>query len=170
MRELATLPSADAAQTLADYLLTLRIETKVERQPNGWAVWVRDEDQVARARQELDEFNRNPNDPRYSAAAREADALRRQKASAEKAYHRRSRYSPGLPTMYAHQRQLASKLRELSRATRQRIEPRPSFAELTKPPSKPKPARTQDPQDADTDEIKQQDPPQLDAWPRRPGV
>ena len=89
MRELATLPSADAAQTLADYLLTLRIETKVERQPNGWAVWVRDEDQVARARQELDEFNRNPNDPRYSAAAREADALRRQKASAEKAYHRR---------------------------------------------------------------------------------
>jgi hypothetical protein len=89
---------------------------------------------------------------------------------AEKAYHRRSRYSPGLPTMYAHQRQLASKLRELSRATRQRIEPRPSFAELTKPPSKPKPARTQDPQDADTDEIKQQDPPQLDAWPRRPGV
>jgi GlpG protein len=44
---------------------------------------------VARARQELDEFNRNPSDPRYAAASREADALRRQKASAEKAYHRR---------------------------------------------------------------------------------
>jgi GlpG protein len=89
MRELTTLPSSDAAQTLADYLLTLRIETKVERQPNGWAVWVRDEDQVPRARQELEDFNRNPDDPRYSAASREAGALRRQKASVEKAYHRR---------------------------------------------------------------------------------
>jgi GlpG protein len=89
MRELTTLPSSDAAQSLADYLLTLRIETKVERQPEGWAVWVRDEDQIARARQELGEFTRNPSDPRYAAASREADALRRQKASAEKAYHRR---------------------------------------------------------------------------------
>jgi GlpG protein len=89
MRELATLPSSDSAQALADYLLTLRIDTKVERQPEGWAVWVRDEDQMARARQELDEFTRNPNDPRYTAAAREADALRREKASADKAYHRR---------------------------------------------------------------------------------
>lgn len=89
MRQLATLPSADAARTLADYLLTLRIDTKLEQQPDGWALWVRDEDQVSRARQELEEFNRNPHDPRYTASSREAEALRRHKASEEKAYHRR---------------------------------------------------------------------------------
>jgi GlpG protein len=89
MRQLATLPSVDAAQALADYLLTLHIDTKLERQPEGWAVWIRDEDQLARARQELDAFTRNPDDPRYVAASREADALRRQKESDEKAYHRR---------------------------------------------------------------------------------
>jgi GlpG protein len=89
MRQLATLPSADAARALADYLLTLRIDTKLEQQSDGWALWVRDEDQVPRARQELEEFNRNPHDPRYTASSREAEALRRQKASEEKAYHRR---------------------------------------------------------------------------------
>ncbi len=91
MRQLVTFPSADTAQSLADYLLTLHIDTKLERQPEGWAVWVRDEDQMAQARQELDEFTRNPHDARYLAAATEADALRRQQASAEQAYHRRQR-------------------------------------------------------------------------------
>lgn len=89
MRQLATLPSVDTARTLADHLLTLRIETKLEQEPNGWAVWVRDEDHLPRARQELEEFLRQPNDPRYSAAGREAAALRREKADVEKAYHRR---------------------------------------------------------------------------------
>jgi GlpG protein len=89
MRQLTTLPSADAAQTLADYLLTQRIETKLEREADGWAVWVRDEDQIERARQELEEFNRNPHDPRFKAASVTATSLRRQKIKVEQAYHRR---------------------------------------------------------------------------------
>jgi GlpG protein len=89
MRQLVTLPSADVAQKLADHLLTLRIDTKLEKQPDGWAIWVRDEDHVAKARQELEEFTHNPNDPRYAAASSEASAIRRQKASADSAYHRR---------------------------------------------------------------------------------
>lgn len=89
MRQLATLPNADAARTLADHLLTLRIDTQLDKQPDGWAVWVRDEDHLAQARKELEEYLRQPNDPRYSASAREAEALRREKAGAEKAYHRR---------------------------------------------------------------------------------
>jgi len=89
MRQLTTLPSADSAQTLADYLLTLHIHTKVEQQSEGWAIWVRDEDQLPRARQELQEFQRNPHDARYTDSVRTAEALRREKRNLDIAYHRR---------------------------------------------------------------------------------
>jgi GlpG protein len=89
MRQLATLPTADTARTFADYLLTLRIDTKVEQEPDGWAIWVRDEDQLSRARQEWEEFTRNPSDPRYTTAPRAADDLRQRRRQEEAAYHRR---------------------------------------------------------------------------------
>jgi GlpG protein len=89
MRQLATLPSADTARTLADYLLTLKIDTCVEREPGGWAVWVCDEDHMPRARQELEEFTRNPADPRYRAAPQIADDLRQRKYQEERDYQRR---------------------------------------------------------------------------------
>ncbi len=60
MREIGTLPDAFQARTLADYLLTLRIEARVEQGTDGYALWVCDEDRVARARQELDAFRQNP--------------------------------------------------------------------------------------------------------------
>ena len=89
MRQLATLPSADTARTLADYLLTLKIDTRLEQQPEGWAVWVCDEDHLPRARQELEEFTRNPSDPRYSTAPQVADSLRQRKHQEERDYQRR---------------------------------------------------------------------------------
>jgi GlpG protein len=89
MRQLTTFPSADSARALADYLLTLKIDTQVEQQPDGWAIWIRDEDHLPRARQELEEFQRNPDDPRYKGAGSTAAVLRKQKVQEEKAYHRR---------------------------------------------------------------------------------
>lgn len=89
MRQLATLPDAATAHAFADYLLTLQIPTKLEQDGNGWAIWVRDEDHLPRARQELEEFNRNPSDPRYSSASRTAGDLRQRQRKEEAAYHRR---------------------------------------------------------------------------------
>jgi GlpG protein len=89
MRQLATLPAEDQARAFADYLLTLRIETRLDPEPGGWAVWVCDEDRVAQARAELEQFTRNPSDPRYARAGREAEALRNQEDQAERAYARR---------------------------------------------------------------------------------
>jgi GlpG protein len=89
MRQIATLPDATTARRLADYLLTLKIDTRLDQEPAGWVVWVCDEDRVAQARQELAEFLRNPADPRYAGAARTADTLRRREASAEEAYRRK---------------------------------------------------------------------------------
>ena len=89
MRQLATLPSADKARNLADYLLTLKIDTRVEQQPDGWAVWVCDEDHMPRARQELEEFTRDPSDSRYQAVAQAANRLRQRKKQEDAAYFRR---------------------------------------------------------------------------------
>jgi GlpG protein len=91
MRQLATLASADAARTLADYLLTLQIETRLEQQPDGVALWVCDEDQLPRARLEWEAFAHNPSDARFQSAASTADALRRQKLQEEKDYEKRQK-------------------------------------------------------------------------------
>lgn len=86
MRQLAVLPNADDARTLADHLQTLRIETRLDQQPDGAALWVFDEDKLPRAKQELEEFVRNPADPRFAAARKAAEeARRRQKAEEEQA-------------------------------------------------------------------------------------
>jgi len=89
MRQIGTLPDASQAQLLADYLLTLRIQTHLDQQPAGWEVWVRDEDQVDQARQILAEFRQTPTDPRYSAAQRAARALRQEEERQEEEYRRK---------------------------------------------------------------------------------
>jgi GlpG protein len=88
MRHLVTLPE-QTARTLADYLLTLKIRTQLMPEEGGTGVWVCDEDQVSRARQELVEFERNPADARYRAAGAVADSLRRQESHLEQSYRRR---------------------------------------------------------------------------------
>jgi GlpG protein len=89
MRQLATLPDEHAAQALADYLLTLAIDTQVNQEPEGWVVWVRDEDRLPQARAELAEFTRNPADPRFTNAARTAEALRMRQVRDDAAYQRK---------------------------------------------------------------------------------
>ncbi|MFL6112215.1 MAG: rhomboid family intramembrane serine protease, partial [Catenulispora sp.] len=89
MRQIATMPDGNAARKLADYLLTLRIETRLDQEPDGWALWVCDEDRVPQARQELEAFTRDPADPRYAGVGRTADALRRQETAEEQEYRRR---------------------------------------------------------------------------------
>jgi GlpG protein len=89
MRQIATLPDGEAARRFADYLLTLKIDTRLEREPGGWALWVCDEDRVPQAREELAQFTRDPADPRYASAGSTADALRREEAKAEAEYRRR---------------------------------------------------------------------------------
>jgi GlpG protein len=77
MRQLAILPNADAAQAFADYLQTLRIDTRLDKLPEGCAVWVFDEDRLTQARKELADFTNNPADPRFATARQAAAALRR---------------------------------------------------------------------------------------------
>jgi GlpG protein len=88
MRQIGTLASETDARRLADYLLTHKVATQLLKEPEGWSVWVCDEDRVALAKQEFAEFTRHPADPRYQAAARAAQAVRKEEARAEKKYRR----------------------------------------------------------------------------------
>jgi GlpG protein len=89
MRQLTTLPTAAAARTLADYLLTQKIDTRLLAEEGGWGVWVCDEDRLAQARQELADFERNPTDARFTRAAGIAETLRQKERQTEEEYQRR---------------------------------------------------------------------------------
>jgi GlpG protein len=89
MRQIATIPDEGQARTLTDYLLTRGIEAKLQQEPAGWEIWVRDEDRVESARAELNSFLANPSDPRFSEAARTAANIRRSEERAEEQYRRR---------------------------------------------------------------------------------
>ncbi len=82
MRLLGTLPDANRARTFADYLLSLAIEARLEQASEGWAVWVCDEDKLARAREELRAFERDPAEERFRAGARAGQRRRAEDAPA----------------------------------------------------------------------------------------
>jgi GlpG protein len=92
MRQIATLPDEDAHR-LADYLLTLDIQTQLHHEGDGTSVWVCDEDRVPQARQELENFQRNPADTRYRQAATAAGQIRRDEERSEKEYQLQQQYA-----------------------------------------------------------------------------
>lgn len=78
MRQAGTLPSKPVAERFATYLLSLGITTKVEPAGDAWAIWVLDENQIPRSKQELDDFQQQPDDPRYRDAQRVAQQVLRE--------------------------------------------------------------------------------------------
>ncbi len=89
MRQIGTLTGGDAARKLTDYLLTLKIETRLTPEGDAWAVWICDEDKVERARQELADFQKDPAHARYAEAVRAAQAIRAEAEQTEEEYERR---------------------------------------------------------------------------------
>ena len=78
MRSLGQIDGRKPTERFVAYLLTLKIKTHIEgidEQADRWEVWIRNEDQMAMARKELDEFLANPNDARYEAAMKEATRI-----------------------------------------------------------------------------------------------
>lgn len=80
MRQAGTIASQPDAQRFADYLLSIGITSKVEPSGDQFAIWVHDENEMQRSRQELAEFQADPNDARYKAAAQTAKQVRREVA------------------------------------------------------------------------------------------
>jgi len=83
MRLLGEINSSGHTTRLVAWLLTKGIKVKVE--PAGssgesYEVWVRDEDLLDQAKAEFADFQTNPEDDKYDAAIKEADAIAREEA------------------------------------------------------------------------------------------
>jgi GlpG protein len=77
LRQLGTLPKNIDAKVFSDYLLTLGMKSRVDEQPEGWNLWIYNEDHLERAREELRGYLNRPEDPRYRDAVEAARAIRR---------------------------------------------------------------------------------------------
>jgi rhomboid protease GlpG len=76
MRQAGVLDDEAQAQRFADYLYALGITSKVDRDGGGWAIWVHDEEKVAKASEELAAFRANPDDAKYATAQSQARTKR----------------------------------------------------------------------------------------------
>ena len=68
MRQAGTINSKEDAQRFANYLLSLGISSKVEPAQGAFTIWIHDENQIPRSKQELAEFEASPTAERYVAA------------------------------------------------------------------------------------------------------
>lgn len=77
MRQIASILDKREAQRFTAYLVTSGVEAQTEPDGDGWAIWVRNENDVERAKESYESFRHNPDDRRYAGAEREAEAIRR---------------------------------------------------------------------------------------------
>jgi GlpG protein len=91
LRQIGTLPTGKDPKVFADYLLTLGIKTKVDERPDGWQLWIYNEDQVARAGEELKAYLGRPDDPRFQTAVDAAEVIRRRELERDKAFRKNYR-------------------------------------------------------------------------------
>ncbi len=91
LRQIGTLPRNLDSQIFGDHLLALGMKARFDEQPDGWLVWIYNEDQLAGARAELEAYVRQPDDPRFGEGARTAEEVRRNEAKLEKVYRKNFR-------------------------------------------------------------------------------
>lgn len=86
MRELGISPNREQASILVDYLLTQNIPGEVRLEDGQHVVWVRDEDDLERAKEIYAEFQGHPHDSKYVASRKPAKVIRKKTEQAEKQY------------------------------------------------------------------------------------
>ena len=76
LRQIGTLPRSLDPQVFGDYLLSQGMKARIDDRPEGWQVWIYNEDHFARAKTELEDFVSHPDDPRFEQAGMQADSVR----------------------------------------------------------------------------------------------
>lgn len=95
MRHIGNLPREIDPKPLTDHLLTLGITTKVDGTSEGWSVWAHDEDKLAQAVEEFQNYASNPTDTRYKTARMSAASIRRESEKADRLYRKNHRDMTG---------------------------------------------------------------------------
>lgn len=90
MRLIGYLASESSARSFGDYLYVQGIENQIDHEPpDGWGVWIADEDRIERAASLFAAFCQNPADSKFRAQARGAAELREAKARDEAAWRKK---------------------------------------------------------------------------------
>lgn len=90
MRQIGKVASAADLERLTDYLMTLGITTQSEPEGTEYLVWAHEEDRIDEARAALNEFHRDPQNPRYEQAAAQARKLRKEQVRRERTIQRQT--------------------------------------------------------------------------------
>ncbi len=91
MRQLGTLPKELDPKVFADYLLTLGMKTRIDERPDGYSLWIYNEDHLKRAQEELDGYRKSPDDPRYKSALESARNIRREERQLDQKFRKNFR-------------------------------------------------------------------------------
>lgn len=91
MRQIGTLPKGYDPKVFADYLLSLGIKSRADDQPEGWQLWIYNEDHFTRARDELQSYVSAPDAPQYRDAVRAAEAVRRKQEQIDRQFRKNDR-------------------------------------------------------------------------------
>ncbi len=90
MRLIGHLAEEAAARLFGDYLYVQGIANHLEHEkPDGWGIWINEEDHVQRAAALLEAFRKNPADPIYKRQGKSAEELREQEEKDQEAYRKR---------------------------------------------------------------------------------
>jgi GlpG protein len=95
LRQIGTIPSTADPKVFGDYLLALGVTSRAVESRDGWAIWVHNEDLVAKAQQEFEVYQKNPGDPRYIGAEEAAAEARREEERRNREYRRNVRSLSG---------------------------------------------------------------------------
>jgi GlpG protein len=80
MRQIGTVSDQAAAERFTAFLITQGLAAQAEQEGELWAIWIRNEDQVATAKEAFRQFAEQPDDPRYAQVIHEAQRLLQQEA------------------------------------------------------------------------------------------
>lgn len=86
MRLIGHIEDEKQARVFGDFLYVQGVENQVEHDDAGWAVWIHEEEELARGEKLLEEFRADAANPRFRAQARDAADLRAQAEKERAAY------------------------------------------------------------------------------------
>lgn len=97
MRIIGEIQGENTARTFGDFLYAQGIANELEAADSDrWSVWVKSDDDLARAGELLQVYLQNPGDERFRKIAKEAAVLKRKEGEDEAAYQRRQRKAAGM--------------------------------------------------------------------------
>ncbi len=77
MRKVGVFSDEQPAKLLGAWLLTQGIANDIDVARDGWAIWVHEDAQLAEATVHLEDFVRDPDNPKYIASTRSAERIRK---------------------------------------------------------------------------------------------